>query len=206
MQEDYVKQIESTISLVDKLVDKYISEPRKSQVESFLNDKGHLYFEAPASSKERYHSSYPGGLAKHSINVYKNLRKLNTAFECGFSEESMLIASLFHDLGKAMSSDLKTPHYLDNVDDWQKKRGINYNYNENEMYMTNHLRSIYILSQAKIDLSAEEFMAIYLNDGQYVQENRPYAMKECALALYLHMADRLACEQESKPKLEDLEE
>lgn len=62
------------------------------------------FFIAPASA--RYHSSYDGGLAQHSINVYHCLsdymarpRVRNTyALDC--SEETIAIVALLHDLCK----------------------------------------------------------------------------------------------------------
>ncbi|MBQ8526443.1 MAG: HD domain-containing protein [Clostridia bacterium] len=62
------------------------------------------FFMAPASA--RYHSSYDGGLAQHSINVYHCLadymarpRVRNTyALEC--SDETIAIVALLHDLCK----------------------------------------------------------------------------------------------------------
>ena len=58
------------------------------------------FFVAPAST--RYHGSYEGGLVMHSLNVYDCLKKLISyhGMEDAFSEESVVITSLFHDLCK----------------------------------------------------------------------------------------------------------
>ena len=61
------------------------------------------FFLAPASSK--YHLAIPGGLCKHSLNVYNRLRR---EIECEYgsieaspySAETLTIVSLFHDLCK----------------------------------------------------------------------------------------------------------
>jgi hypothetical protein len=42
----------------------------------------------------------------------------------------------------------------------------------------------------------DEWVAIRINDGMIVEENRCYAMGEPTLALVVHMADRLACQEE----------
>ena len=61
------------------------------------------FFEAPASTQ--FHSAYEGGLAEHSINVYK--RFLNTIkneygedYNLKISDESIAICALLHDLCK----------------------------------------------------------------------------------------------------------
>ena len=62
------------------------------------------FFEAPASYK--FHSSFKGGLALHSINVYKRLKKnVANEFGSGYSsfidDESIAICGLLHDVCKA---------------------------------------------------------------------------------------------------------
>lgn len=62
------------------------------------------FFTAPASA--RYHSSYEGGLCEHSLNVYDCLYEyLNRPvakekYGLNYSEESIAIVSLLHDLCK----------------------------------------------------------------------------------------------------------
>ena len=60
------------------------------------------FFTAPASA--RYHSAYEGGLCDHSLNVYDCLVEyLNSPaakenFGFSYSDESIAIVSLLHDL------------------------------------------------------------------------------------------------------------
>jgi hypothetical protein len=198
---DHEKVIEKNISLVSSLLDSVVKSERKDQIKKMLeSDFGTLYFSAPASSREEYHYCWPGGLVSHSLNVYKNLRKLNTAFDLGFSEESMFIVTMFHDIGKASDTNLDEPHYVKTSEDWRLRKGWLYEYSTKGVYMPNHLRSVFILGQFQIQLSAEEYMAIFLNDNQYLDSNKEYRLKECSLSLYTHMADRIALEQERKDK------
>ncbi len=179
-----------------KVLDNFLTPERKDEVERVLNEVGELYFTAPASSREEYHYCWPGGLALHSVNVFKNLIKLNKTFEANLNMDSMVVCSLFHDLGKAVSADLKTPHYELQEEDWKRRKGELYQFNRKANYMTNHLRSIFVLQHHGFRLTDEEFLAIYLNDGMYLESNRSYGLKEPKLSLFLHMADRLALEQE----------
>lgn len=73
----------------------------------YLEDSG--FFESPAST--RFHSSYPGGLAKHSLRVYELLIKLTPTKICDVTSpgqepfpldcNSLTIATLLHDVCKA---------------------------------------------------------------------------------------------------------
>lgn len=62
------------------------------------------FFQAPASA--RYHSSYDGGLAQHSINVYYCLsdymarERVRQTYGLNCSDETIAVVSLLHDLCK----------------------------------------------------------------------------------------------------------
>ncbi len=182
------------------LINAVIPEPRRTVIIAMLEALKDLYFVAPASSRVHYHYAFPGGLAAHSLNVYKNLRKLNKEFKFEFSEEAMLVCGLFHDLGKACATNCTDEHYTPTIEEWKNKRGIVYDTVPDLVYFPNQQRSMYILQKFGVTLSAEEYQAILLNDGQYIDDNRPYSMKECPLAMVLHMADRMTCHFEANEK------
>jgi len=54
------------------------------------------------------------------------------------------------------------------------------------------------MQQFDVKLTQDEWLAIKLNDGHEADENRPYRMKESVLALVIHAADRMACQQEKE--------
>ena len=56
------------------------------------------FFTAPAST--HYHGGYAGGLCQHSIDVYQYAKKMLFLLDKAPSEESVAIATLFHDLCK----------------------------------------------------------------------------------------------------------
>ncbi len=76
----------------DKLLE-FLTSPEKSD-----------FFTAPAST--RYHGAYEGGLLEHSLNVYEclvdfcNTDRFKNKFGFTFSNESIAIAALLHDLCK----------------------------------------------------------------------------------------------------------
>ena len=55
----------------------YINRPGAADLLQWIDANG--FFEAPAS--KRHHGANPGGLAEHSINVFRRLLKLNAEEE-----------------------------------------------------------------------------------------------------------------------------
>ena len=56
------------------------------------------FFSAPAST--HYHGGYAGGLCQHSIDVYQYAKRLTFLMPKSPTDESVAIATLFHDLCK----------------------------------------------------------------------------------------------------------
>ena len=62
------------------------------------------FFTAPAST--RYHGSFEGGLVEHSVNVYHCLKdylsreRAKTVYNMNYSEETIAVAALLHDICK----------------------------------------------------------------------------------------------------------
>ena len=81
---------------------KYINREGADALLAYLDSPASDFFAAPAST--RFHGAYPGGLCEHSINVYESLRAYVTSarftdtYDLHFSEESIAIVSLLHDL------------------------------------------------------------------------------------------------------------
>lgn len=168
-------------SLCNKLGD------RSPAVQKMLEDIGERMALSPASAKLDYHCAFPGGLVDHSLRVLQNAYKLMQAYDMSFSKESMIISCLFHDLGKI--GDEKDDYYVTQKDDWKYKRGEVFAYNNELKYMSVTDRSLWLLQHYGIRLDKDEYLAISLSDGQYVDANRNYGMKEPMLALIVHQAD-----------------
>lgn len=74
-----------------------VSRPGMDELMKWLEEND--FYTCPAST--RFHGSYHGGLLKHSLNVYDELKRLLIVYpEVKVSEESVIIAALFHDLCK----------------------------------------------------------------------------------------------------------
>lgn len=155
--------------------------------EQFLRSKT-CWITSPAST--RFHLAKEGGLVEHSINVANTLLKLRSSLAPELTEESCVIAGLYHDIGKIGMPG--KPYYLPNPSDWHvRNRGIVYIVNEDIVHMDIATRSLFLVSQ-HITLTDEEAQAIRYHDGQYIDENKSVAHKECKLTRLLQYADNWA--------------
>jgi len=183
------------VGIFNSLVE-IMPEPRRSLVKAMMDGQvGQSYFVAPASSREEFHSCFPGGLLVHSLNVVKNLRRLVKALCPGkYNDATVAFVGLFHDLGKV--GDGKEEYYVPNQSDWHKQKGMLYEINKNCVWMPTSERGLYILQKNGIEVTSDEYLAIRLNDGQYDETNKGYRMKEPGLALLVHWADMWSCQLE----------
>lgn len=144
---------------------------------------------SPASTK--YHLCEEGGLLEHSVNVAESMLKIRKVLAPEISEESCVIVSLLHDLGKVGMPG--NPQYLINEPtEKQQKYGYKpdapYRFNKDLTYLSVPIRSLYLASK-HIELTEQEVQAIVYHDGQYVDDNRSVATHEEPLALLLQYAD-----------------
>lgn len=189
------EELQAEIDIFWGLVDLF-PEPRKQKVKDMMNGHvGSSYFTAPASSRQEFHSCYPGGLLIHSLNVTKSLNKLAKTLAPGaYSNPTLAFVGLFHDLGKA--GDGEHEYYIPNPSDWHRSKGMLYEVNKACVYMPTSERGLYLLQKHGIDVTPDEYLAIRLNDGMYDDTNKNYRMKEPELALLVHWADMWATKLE----------
>lgn len=152
---------------------------------------------APASSRRDFHNSFPGGLVEHSLRVMKNAARYSSAMSIPVSRESLIVATLFHDLGKI--GDGVEPHYVSQDDQWRRdKLGELYAHNPRIQHMSTGLRGLFVLQRYGVKLEQDEYLAIYLNDGWVLPENKQYCLKEPPLVHVVQTADYLATLQEKR--------
>lgn len=158
------------------------------QLISFMENETE-YLTAPAST--RFHLSKESGLLEHSVNVCENMLRIKHALAPSVSDESCVIVALIHDLGKVGMPG--NPQYIKNEPTARQKQygygaSVPYSFNNNLTYLSVPVRSLY-LALPYISLSEEEVQAIIYHDGQYVDDNKSVATKECPLLLLLQFAD-----------------
>lgn len=173
---------------------------RRQGIENLLKYlEGSDFFEAPASTK--YHGSYEGGLVQHCIDVYNALHD-ELAFIYGdnylamYSEETIAIVSLFHDLCKIGRYVTGTRNVKDPVTkQWHEEP--TYFYNEEAFEMGHGAASVYAV-QKFIHLEDFEAQAIFWHMGAYDISNYMSlnglgsAYERNTLAFALHRADMMA--------------
>ncbi len=186
-EEEIIKSVETANQLIDGL-----PEPRRSLVKKMMEGQvGKSYFTAPASSRENFHSCFPGGLVVHSLNVVKTMFGLVKTLCPGMYDlPTIAFVGMFHDLGK--TGDGVNDFYVPNPSDWHREHGILYEVNKDCLDMPNSERGLYILQNHGIVVSSDEYFAIRLNDGAYAEENRAYGLPRSKLALLTHWADSWA--------------
>ena len=176
---------------------------RKEQVLEFKEfiEKETSWLTSPSST--RFHLNIERGLLLHSVGVTYNALKVKNLLAPDISNESIVIAALFHDLGKVGYPG--KPYYLPNDNKWEiEKRGITYKINPDVTTMNLAARSLYLISN-RIKLTEEEAQAIVAHDGIYPVlggvNNLDYHHKECRLQMIIHFADKwTAAVEEEKRK------
>jgi hypothetical protein len=120
------------------------------------------------------------------------------------TEESVVFAALFHDLGKIGNMD--EDYYITNTDEWRaKKLQQYYVHNPAIHYMTVTDRAIWLLNKFGIEMSESEYLGLRLADGLYAEANKSYYMEgaewkamKTNLPLIISFADNSAARQEKE--------
>lgn len=195
--------VEAVITAWLNLADKIADPDTKSAVNRFITENSERLFTVPASPSVDYaaaHNCMPCGLAEHSLRVYKFFKKLVTEhsdmFDHAVSDDDVIVAALFHDMGKM--GDDSNPYYLDQDSDWHRDRGMFYKLNPAIDYMRVQHRSLYLMQLYGIKAPVHVFKAVLLHDGMHDEGNKAYSMKEGLFATLLNHADHLAALYEQK--------
>lgn len=176
----------------ERIARREISRPDIEKLLDWLESTD--FYTAPASS--RYHGAFEGGLAMHSLNVYRRLKELNDFYDmegAGCSRESEAIVALFHDLCKVDCYKVSTRNVKnDKTGQWEKVPF--YKFEEDFPFGGHGSKSVYLV-QYFMPLEPFEAAAInchmgpwdrqdYGNPGEVFENNR--------LAWLLHVADEAA--------------
>ena len=175
-----------------EIYNKYITREGADKLLEYLLSPSSDFFTAPASA--RFHSSYEGGLCDHSINVYECLRsylesdrvKENFGFE--YSDESIAIVSLLHDLCKVNVYKKGFRNVKDEKGTWQRVDTFEY---DDKLPYGHGEKSVYIIS-GYMKLTREEAFAIRYHMGYSSTEdprNVSAAFEMFPLAFSLSTAD-----------------
>jgi len=189
-----------------KIIDTYIGD-RKEAVKSMIKHMEDTYVMAPASGKTWYHNAFAGGYVDHVNRVVEYAVKQSRLYkEMGgtvdYTEEELVFAALFHDLGKIGNGD--APNYIPQTDKWrQDKLSEMYTYNPELDFMLIPDRSLFILQKFGITVNQKEWLGIRLHDGVFDKANEAYFFSnvessriKTSIVSVLHSADFLASKVE----------
>ena len=150
------------------------------------------FFTAPAST--RYHNAWEGGLCAHSLNVYDclvdymNRPKVKEEFGLLYTEESIAIVALLHDLCKVNIYKVSSRNVKDEFGRWKT---VPYYEFDDQLPYGHGEKSVYIIS-GYMKLTREEAFAIRYHMG-FSEEanvrNVGAAFEMFPLAVALSIAD-----------------
>ena len=197
------EQVKANYDVLLGGIDKYITGDRKDQFTDFYTKLDDRIALLPASHKKAYHNCFPGGYVDHVVRVITAAFKLHTLWqEMGtqdtYTEEELFVSALNHDLGKIGTVDETSVH--PSTDEWRKKNlGEMYTFNTKIEYMTVPDRSLFLLQQAGIQLTTNEWITIKTHDGLYDDANKAYLKSfmpetkpRTSLPFIIHQADLMA--------------
>lgn len=171
----------------------HIHREGASELLAYLTGANSDFFTAPAST--RYHLACEGGLVDHSIHVYECLKdylernKVKDEFGLSYSDETIAIVSLLHDLCKVNVYKVSTRNVKDSVTG-QWKQVPYYEFDDNLPYGHGE-KSVYVIS-GFMRLTREEAFAIRYHMGFSNEDdarNVGRAFELFPLALALSIAD-----------------
>lgn len=173
-----------------EIYNKYIKREGADKLLEYLMSSD--FFTAPASAK--FHSSYEGGLCDHSLNVYDciksylNAERTKKIIETEYSDESIAIVSLLHDLCKIGIYKKGFRNVKDEKGAWQRVDTFEY---DDPLPYGHGEKSVYIIS-GFMRLTREEAFAIRYHMGYSSTEdprNVSKAFEMFPLAFALSTAD-----------------
>ena len=201
------EQIQSNWDKHIKIINHYIGDDRKNDVLTLVEALSDHMIMAPASSKSWYHNAFPGGYIDHVNRVVQCAIKQKELWQSmgasiDFTEEELVMAAIFHDLGKIGDGDKDC--YIPQTDKWrQDKLHEMYTPNPEISFMLIPDRSLYILQRFGIKLSHNEYLGIRLHDGVFDKANEAYffshnpdSRMRTNIVNILHSADFMASKVE----------
>lgn len=134
------------------------------------------FFEAPASSK--FHLDVAGGLCEHSLNVYKNLKRLvelekQIHPELTISDETIAICGLLHDLCKVNFYKIEMKNVKNEQGQWVKEPY----YVTNEIFPMGHGEKSVMIILMFMKLTVDEMAAINWHMGGFDERVKGGATK-----------------------------
>ena len=143
----------------------------RNGVEELIEDLEHMgFFEAPASAS--HHLNTEGGLVEHSLNtcraalaVWEGMKKVEPSLETEVKRESIIIASLLHDVCKADMYMRTTRRRKTKIGDWEDSEG--YRMTFKNFPMGHGEKSLVLVLCSGLEMNDDEMLAIRWHMGAW---------------------------------------
>ena len=137
------------------------NRPGIENVIAHLHHDGDAFYNVPASTK--FHDNFPGGLAKHSMDVYLEAkamyeRLVESGEQPSFGMDSVILCSLLHDVCK--------------IDEYEMVNGKSRHTRQYHRGGPHGLKSERLLRNWNLDLNNDERQAIIWHMGAYAHDAR----------------------------------
>lgn len=148
-----------------------LKSTKREGIENVLEDLEDLgFFEAPASAG--HHLNVAGGLVQHSLNTYKaavavyeGMLKINPSLEKEVKSESVVIASLLHDVCKSDIYQRTVKKQKTKLGTWEDAEGYRVTYKG--FPMGHGEKSVIMLLCSGLELDDDEMLAIRWHMGAW---------------------------------------
>ena len=174
-----------------EIYNKYIKREGADKLLEYLTRSD--FFTAPASA--RFHCSHEGGLLEHSLNVYDalngylNSSRAKEVYGFNYSDESIAIVALLHDLCKIGVYKKGFRNVKDETGAWKKVDTFEY---DDQLPYGHGEKSVYIIT-GYMRLTREEAFAIRYHMGYSSEREDPRNVSQTfemfPLAFAIHLAD-----------------
>jgi hypothetical protein len=158
-------------------------------INKFLDEQGQRIVECPYGMRDTDLGAHPCGLVDNALDVTATMLKVASALDLKLDKKSVIKVGMLHDIGRI--GDLEHDYLSIEKEQWKINRGQIYGYNEDCRKMQLHHRTLYLLQHYNIVLTTEEYIAVCIARGQYIDENKFYIGSEPTLALLLQQAKQL---------------
>ena len=138
------------------LVSKISDAKLKKALTALCEENAERIMTCPASTRTGFIAPFAGGLVWHSLNVLRTMKELNKLYKANCSTNTLIVTSLFHDIGKIGNKD---EEYYQANEEWFRKKGMFFKLNP-EITSGVQTRSVWWLNSVGAVLSEDEMGAI----------------------------------------------
>lgn len=173
------------MTIREQIID-ILNATQREGIEDFIEEmEQNGFFDAPCSGGN--HLCKIGGLAEHSLNVYKTAVKIAEALNYEDVDNTVAIVALLHDYGKC--GDYGKTLYVDNVLKSGKVSTAKPFKRNSDILEKNHAVKSVVMINRFFDLTEDEEYAILHHDGLFERSNIEAWQSPTPLLMILHYAD-----------------